>query len=361
MPDAKPWSAIVMPCLNEEHYLRSACESLGFGGGDLPPSACYLILVDNGSTDTTLDQCQQLQDDVGASIVIVQEPVRGHVPARHRGNLVAAQLAAADGVADTEAVIIQTDADTCYSSRYVDRVRNVFSDSPSTGIFVQATTQFPADLCTRYPTLFTAIDAIDVSVEQRFGPQEYDVVVDDKACAYTLYDYFRWGAHRREYFDDGCEILAETTRLMIAARTHGVQRLHIDTASAIHSQRRLLTDTEEQLSTAGFPYSTKKKFTDTKPITLDELERLIAADDYEIFDAIRVVRTAHLVALMILLPAHLERTLTGTLPTDYHIRHILELIPKRSIKEASHTPGHLIGDVLNLVQDTQSPLYRTLN
>jgi hypothetical protein len=349
MRDSPPWSAVVMPCLNEVAYLRSACESLGFGAGNPTPSLCKLILVDNGSTDDTLDECHQLGTEVGPSVVTVRESIRGHVPARHRGNLVAAQLAKSAGVAATEALIIQVDADTHYSPGYVDSVRESFQTVPNSGILVQAATRLPVELPSSYPSTFSAIQAIDDSVEDRFGFSEYDVVVDDKVCSYTLHDYFRWGGHRREYFNDGAEILAETTRLMIAARSTGTKLHNIDNASAIHSQRRLLADPGQMLSTAGFPYSTTKHSPGVGVTTLEEIERRLTEGDDLVLKGIQSARFAHLVALLALLPAHVERTVTGASPNDKTLRGLLALLPERSIKDSFNTPGQFVADVLELV------------
>jgi hypothetical protein len=354
MRDTLLWSAVVMPCLNEVSYLRSTCESLGFGTGSTPPVLCSLVLVDNGSTDGTLDVCHQLRDEVGPSITIAQEPIRGHVPARHRGNLVAAQLAKSAGVPDTAALIIQVDADTQYSPGYVDSIRESFQSSPNAGIMGQAATRFPPELLARYPGLFMAIQEVDDSVEDRFGLPVCDVVVDDKACCYMLYDYFRWSGHRREYFDDGSEILAETTRLMIAARSTGTKLRNIDNASAVHSQRRLFESPVQMLSTAGFPYSAPKQFPGGG-MTLDDIERRVTERDI-ILREIRSARSAHLVALLALLPAHVEHAITGAPPNDKFLSRLLTVLPKRSVGDAFDAPGCFVADVLNLVWSDQPTL-----
>jgi hypothetical protein len=290
-------------------------------------------------------------------VVIVRESILGHVPARHRGNLVAAQLARSLGIAATEALIIQVDADTHYSPGYVDYIRESFQAISTNGVLVQAATRLPPEIPATYPNLFGEIQAVDDSIEERFGLPAYDVVVDDKACSYTLHDYFRWGGHRREYFNDGFEILAETTRLMIAARSRGTELHNIDNAFAIHSQRRLLAGPTQILSTAGFPYSTTKQFPGTGTTTLDEIEHCLAEHDAHILDGIRSARSAHLVALLALLPAHVERAVTGVSPNDKTLRNLLDFLPERSIKDTFDTPGRFVADVLNLVWSNESPLY----
>jgi hypothetical protein len=355
MPEAPRWSAVVMPCLNEEDYLTAACASLGFGGSVNPtPPQCRLILVDNGSTDRTLDICHALQDELGELVVIVQEPVRGHVPARHRGNMIAAQIAAAEGISPDQAVIIQADADTEYSAGYVDNVRAAYVDAPVDGQFVQAITVLPPDLRATYPRVFAAMDAVDQSMETRFGLQQYDFVVDDKACAYGLDDYFKCGAHRREFFRDGTEILAETTRLMIASQALGLKNIEIADATAIHSQRRFLHDAAQHLATAGFPYSARRASPGARPITLEKLESLVTGES-DVLESITAIRAVHLVALMVLLPAQVVRACTGELPTEPYVRRILRDMPARSLEDVATTPGQLLADVLDLVWGADSP------
>jgi hypothetical protein len=337
-----------MPCLNEQDNLVAACRSLGFGRAQEAPERCFLVLVDNGSTDATLDVCRRLRDVVGDAIAVVREPRRGHVPARHCGNVMAARVAAERGIPRSEVIVIQADADTRYSPGYVDAVRKVISNPSVVSPVGQAVTRLPPDLATAYPTVFARVDSIDREIEQRFGFSRYDFVVDDKACAYGLGDYVRWGGHRREYFGDGLELLAETTRLTIAGLAYGAERIDIVEASVVHSQRRLLSDAAQELAAAGFPYVGRRIFPDTQAVTLEHLERGAVAGDRKLLASISTVRAAHLAALMVVLPAHVGRALTGVLPADPGVRRVVASLPLRSIDEVVMTPGCLLGDVLDL-------------
>lgn len=348
MPNYEDWCAVVMPCLNEQDNLAAACGSLGFGGAQPVPERCLLILVDNGSTDATLNICERLQSDIGGVVKIVQEPIRGHVPARHCGNVAAAHLAGKLGISASEFIIVQVDADAQYSPGYVDRMREAVSPVPAGGSIGQAITLFPLDVRASYPCVTAAVDLIDEAVESRFGSSRYDVVVDDKACVYRLGDYERWGGHRREYFRDGYELLAETTRLAIAGLTYGAKRIDVAEASVIHSQRRLLRDAAQELPAAGFPYSGRRIFPGIPSVTLSDLERSVVSGNRELLDAISAVRASHLVALTVLLPAHMARILTGEVPADSGLRSALEFLPPRSVEQAAATPGLLVNDVLDL-------------
>jgi hypothetical protein len=349
MHHVQQWSAVVMPCLNEQDNLAAACGSLGFGGVQGAPERCLLVLVDNGSTDATLDICEGLRSDVGDVVKIARELVRGHVPARHCGNVEVAHFADANGISVSEFIIVQADADTQYSPRYVDRMREAISSGPAgTSSIGQAVSQLLPTVRAEHPCVFAAVDLIDEAVESRFGSSQYDVIIDDKACAYWLGDYEQWGGHRREYFRDGGELLAETTRLAIAGLTHGATRIDVADASVIHSQRRLLGDAVQELAAAGFPYAGRRIFAGILPVTLDDLERRVVAGDRKLLDAIVAARASHLIALLVLLPAHLARVLTGEVPGDSGLEAALERLPRRSILEAAKTPGRLLNDVLDL-------------
>jgi hypothetical protein len=348
MSDVQHWCAVVMLCLNEQNSLAAACRSLGFGGAKSVPERCLLILVDNGSTDATLEICHGLRSEVGEVVVVVQEPVRGHVPARHCGNVAAANFADTHGISLSEFIVVQADADTQYSPGYVDRMREAISSVPAGSSIGQAISLLSSDVRASYPRVVAAIDLIDEVLESRFGSSQYDVVVDDKACVYRLADYERWGGHRREYLRNGDELLAETTRLAITGLTYGATRIDVADASVIHSQRRLLRDAAQELAAAGFPYSKRRIFPGIQPVTLDDLERRVVAGDRELWDAIGAVRASHLLALMVLLPAHLARVLTGEVPADSGLKSALECLPQRSIRQAAMTPGLLLDDVLDL-------------
>ncbi len=337
-----------MPCLNEQDNLAAACWSLGFGSAQMVPERCFLVLVDNRSTDATLDICEGLRSAVGDVVEVVQEPVRGHVPARHCGNVAAAHLAGTHGISLSELIIVQADADTQYSPGYVDRMREAISFASAGSPIGQAISLLSSDVRVSYPCVFSAIDLIDEAVESRFGSSPYDAVVDDKACGYRLGDYERWGGHRREYFCNGDELLAETTRLTIAGLTNGATRIDVADASVIHSQRRLLRDAAQELAAAGFPYDLRRIFPGIPPVTLNDLEHRAVAGDREHLDAIGAIRASHLLALTVLLPAQLARVLTGEMPADSGLVSALERLPRRSVRDAATTPGLLLSDVLDL-------------
>jgi glycosyltransferase involved in cell wall biosynthesis len=120
----KLFASIVIACLNEESRLAATCRSLGFGDGLQPATNATLILVDNGSTDGTRAVAKVIQSLAPAgSVVVAEEPERGHVPPRHRGNIVATELAQRRGFAQADTLLVQADADTTYSDGYLEALR----------------------------------------------------------------------------------------------------------------------------------------------------------------------------------------------------------------------------------------------
>src|SRR5437764_1322656 len=85
---------VVIPCLNEEHTLADTCQSLGFGADCETEPDSVLILVDNGSEDGTRVVAEQVQNNAPTgTVVIAEEPERGYVPPRRKGNNLAAEIA----------------------------------------------------------------------------------------------------------------------------------------------------------------------------------------------------------------------------------------------------------------------------
>ena len=78
-----------------------------------------VILVDNGSSDETLDVMQRFEAQAACSVTIVEEPIAGLSRARNAG------LTRADGD-----IIAFTDDDCYLGDNYFHIVRQVFTDSP---------------------------------------------------------------------------------------------------------------------------------------------------------------------------------------------------------------------------------------
>lgn len=339
---------IVMPCLNEADHVGDAVGSLLEDPPEAGPRP-ILIAVDNGSTDSTRAAFESLPDDLASRVIVVDEPTRGHVPARHRGALAAAEWADAEGFDLSAVVLVQADADTHYSRGYAKAMTDAVRASPTTSCIAEAHTGWPTDFTATFPCVFGALTPLDAPIEARHGWAGTDVLVDDKACAYNLADYFAWGGHRREYFQDGEEILGETTRLMISARACGAERVEVASVTATHSQRRMLEDAAQLLATTGFPYATRRVFPDDGPIGLAEIESSLEQNDLDLFRRICAMRSRHLLAFYAFLPAHVARTVRGRRPVDPLVAGVLDALPVRSVDDAALRPGLLVSDVLTMV------------
>lgn len=336
---------VVIPCLNEEDWIEATCQSLGFGVGAVESPAA-LVLVDNGSSDRTLQVSQAIAASSAAAVQVVEELERGHVPARRRGNRIAAELARLMGTPPTELLIIQCDADTNYSPGYVAAMTDYAEQAGRPDAMFQADT-LPPMAETSAPLVESLIAECDRLFEDRWGQQEFDVVVDDKACAYTLDSYNQWGGFKREFTDEGDEILAETTRLAMAGCVAGLKVSTVATAGAVHSTRRLDVDAVQTLASAGFPYVRRRLLPRYGLVPLHVLERRTLAGE-TIIDEIVRSRSRHLAALLVLLPHCIHRTLRHAWPREPAVRQCLELIPDLSAADLRNAPGRLLADVLAL-------------
>lgn len=329
-------AVVVVPCLDEEANVEGVGLSLGFGrrGGS---SVATLVLVDNGSTDGTVQAMAELADcsEPGA-VVVVHEPERGFVPARHRGALEARRLVQSLGLDEDKVVLAQADADTRYEPGYLEALLEA-SALAGRGALIDGVSEAPPppEGWAEYRAFERAVDD---AVEPAFGNMDQDVVVDDKIAAFRLSDYFEWGGHRREYGDDGEEILSETTRLFIAAKLRGGFRRRAWQAVATTSHRRLFQDPAMAFATAGFPRGLSwRRRAGLTPVGSPSTD--IAA-----LKPLVPVRAAHLLGMFGLLPTwfsgRLGAPLTGVADLDVAYAQCLNGAPTKN--EAFVRPGALL-------------------
>jgi glycosyltransferase involved in cell wall biosynthesis len=74
--------SVIVPVGNGERFIEAALESIFFQGDTFPGLELEVIVVDNGSTDSTVDLVRRR---FGSSVIMGQEPRRGAAFARNRG------------------------------------------------------------------------------------------------------------------------------------------------------------------------------------------------------------------------------------------------------------------------------------
>lgn len=308
-----------------------------------------MILVDNGSNDQTLGEAEAIRaNSRPESVVIAHEPERGYVPPRHRGNLIAAELARKQGSL-RDFLILQADADTNYSDGYIDAMCTA-AEGASSNILFKARTSYPDDFIQQHADYIALCDKADADFEFLISDHPEDVIIDDKACGYRLSDYFRWGKHQREFLANGDEVFAETTRLYLRAKTFAADAILVDDALAQHSVRRLLEHAGLDLATSGFPR--EGSWTIRQSAALSEIKSisaLMANTHTSIVAEALALRRRHLLGLFGILPWHVARSLG--LPS----RHAPETwafdssLPLRDAGCVQNNPGRLIEDVLDWI------------
>lgn len=344
--------AILLPFLNEESTLAATCASLGFGT-PYPPDDTYLILVDNASTDASPEIARSIQEaSPNGRVLLVLEPERGFVPVRRRAVHVAHTLSRKMGIEPANVLLVQADADTLYSDGYVEAQRSV-AEAAGVGMLIEATTSRPALFKSTYPRYAKLSETVDARFEEAERMVEsIGVVVDDKAAAFRLADYYKWGGFTKESYG-GEEILLETSRLFIAGRASGAQRVSNDKAHAWHSVRRIEEQPLRELAMAGFPRSaglTPASSHDRLPL----LEQALAAGaPWPVFELSQ--RSAYLAALLVMLPFHVARSL-GSVPVySSAIGAALRTVPIRTQSDVERRPGRLIADMFHLIDTTMRP------
>lgn len=299
---------VVIPCLNEEASLADTCASLGFGhGAHGLGDDTGLVLVDNGSTDGTdaiMERVRRLS--LPGQVHILHESERGYVPPRHRGVLFARDLARTRSIPEERVLVIQADADTGYGAAYIEALAAA-AHSLGPGVLLEGIRETRPDFAGAHPGFMALCGQSDADIAGAFAPPEIDVIVDDKASAFTLADYFAWGGLSREYTSSGEEMYAETSRFYMRGRFRGARRLSVGRAIAYPSRRKLYDDPIHYFATAGFPRERSWYHEFDRiyqgPRELDAFEHASAAE--ALAEAI-LMRQAHCVALFSVLPTHVE-------------------------------------------------------
>ena len=246
---------IVIPCLNEEASIAATCASLGFGDGLEPLGR--LVLVDNGSSDGTAKVMLAIQRaSPPGHVLITQEHKRGYVAARRAGMATVMAVAQRDQVTEEDVLVLQADADTIYLPGYAQIM--VDAHCGGRGQLLEASSVTSREFNLEFPVFGQLCREVDNDMERWFAPEERQVVVDDKVCAFLLAYYRAWGEHQDELDDQGELVLAETTRLFMRAKSRGkVWRDRVEGAQALPSRRRLRTQAPGYFACSGFPRQTQ--------------------------------------------------------------------------------------------------------
>ncbi|MGX5845017.1 glycosyltransferase [Mesorhizobium sp. ArgA1] len=294
------YTAVVVPCLNEQATLADSARSLGFSGGATPPDT-ILILVDNGSTDSTTAVMKEIQENSVQPIILGQTHDRGYVPPRHHGVMLAKAFADEHGIPDEQLLILQADADTDYGSGYIAAMKAAAQYAPQS--LVEGVARAPRIFLETYPGYQSCCDLADDAVASLFVDEIDEVIVDDKVAGLGLASYLKWGGHRREFDAHGDEIHAETSRLYIHGKTLGATRIRVPDAVAYPSRRKIEADPLATFVTAGFPRESrwweKWRAQHSMPMTLRDFDRPGTIDGFAkaVFD-----RQVHDLILFALVP-----------------------------------------------------------
>lgn len=347
---------IVMPCLNEEAELEATCASLGFGlGTEIGPVDTTLILVDNGSTDRTLEIMQHIRHSSHeGSVVLTHESERGFVPPRRHGIAHAGLLAEIEGLAQSDVLIMQTDADTQYQPGYVAAMLAA-GEAAGPMTLLEGRAVVSSEFRALYPDYQALAELVDASVQALCVPEAEDVIVDDKICAFRLADYMAWGGHVREYDQQGEEIHAETTRLFLRGKSFGATKTLVDGAVAQPSRRKVYERPTLYFATAGFPHgavwSTRWLAANTEA---DSFDVTSGGSPHAIF-----LRRCHDVILFGVLPVWVGQAVGTLAPTDAigaRLSPLLDLLPALTPDHIRNAPGLALSTALQLIDTNASNL-----
>lgn len=254
-----------MPCLNEAHGLRQTCLSLGFGkdaGGDASDT---LVIVDNGSTDSTLQVAETIRQDVGGDrVVIVSCSTRGFVPARVAGADKVIEVCTMRGISSSDAILLQVDADAQYSLEYTLAFREAAMVHGRNYLY-ESRSVMPDSIDAKLQKFLQYLDAFDadyfdlIKCESKASLAICDCIVDDKTVGIILADWMKTGGLQRDYVSGGEMIYCGTSRFWLRLAAHGFQRHLIDKATCAHSTRKISEGADIFCASAGWPHGTSWK------------------------------------------------------------------------------------------------------
>lgn len=352
---------VVMPCLNEADLIEQTVNSLGFLGDSIAPTDTHLIVVDNGSTDSTPRILKRMRRSSLASIHLCTEQKRGYVPPRRKGVAVAEALARTMGASPDSVLILQADADTTYKRGYIAAMQ--MAAEAQVGIMLEGATSRPPDFEAAHPTYVAAERIVDDEIELFDATDEDEVVVDDKVCGYRLSDYLSWGGLFDEITVNGDNIHAETTRMFIRAKLkHGARKVRVNPAGAASSRRKIRDNPRLHYATVGFPREAAWVGEQSMHIGRDRgdveidvfADRVLQSRDP---DAV-YLRRAHQLALFRYLPALIASVLDpetlSELPED--VAAALAALEPRSREDLARAPGQALVELLQLI-DTRPILF----
>ncbi|RQO74419.1 hypothetical protein DBR43_03220 [Pedobacter sp. KBW06] len=336
---------VVIPFFNEAETLLDTCHSLGFGIDKPPGDDISLVLVNNNSSDASEYIAAQFKERFNnQSIYIFNQPTQGIVPTRIAGNQHVREICYDRKIHESLALIIQADADTIYSQNYINSMR-IGADQAGLNTLIEADTRYPDTFINEDFGFLKACLEIDQACEKYFCDEHIDLIVDDKAVAYRLKDYYMWGGHQVVFNDSGDELLAETTRLFMKAKTFGAIRLKTTAAFVIHSVRNIHTERELVFATAGYPREAgwvKEFYRNNDTLNFDQDNRGLIVD----------LRILHLLGLFTILPAHFLNANGLETEKNAVIVHAMEYLPKRNIHEIRDKKIHLlIEDVFGVLNE----------
>ena len=350
------FTAVVVPCLNEEESLAATCQSLGFGHAS-PPDDAILVLVDNGSQDDTVGVARAIcAASPHGTVHITEEAERGFVPARRAGNAFVRHLALRSGRDLKNVLVVQADADTEYAAHYVDAMRQAMTKGGG-NVILEGLAEFAPSFVQRHGTYARLMRDVDDAFFDAVGDcAPPDVIVDDKVSAYRLADAMKWGGHVREFDERGDEVHAGTTRLFIRGRVTGATKKMVPSAIAYPSQRRAVEEPALHFASAGYPH--EKLWRESwnasysGPTHIDSFAS--TPENSHVAEAVRM-RKEHLWGLFVLLPAHVAQILSDqpkccSVPAmRKRLSTELSRLPLHGEDDLRNRPGEVVASVLRMV------------
>jgi glycosyltransferase involved in cell wall biosynthesis len=290
--------SVVIPAFNEEYLLPQTLDNLAqqlnveYDG--TPMFSLRIIVVDNGSTDRTVETVKNFAQSVNdAEVILLHEHTKGFVQARMRGM----SWAVAQEDPRAAAYLISSDADTTYP---VDWISIVIAQLQSLRADVASCpSYYPDSLWENVPRL---VDRYLSEVGTiNFGPttiQRLGLAGQTFLFTVTLYEnfvrslagagcgmrrgaYIRSGGFVREFLEGGQEDYEEGFRLQYKFDRIGARTVFLRNAPIYQSPRRLLQATTVPFSRGSYAGGMTDYRAPIEPEQYAQFERDMADFDWE--------------------------------------------------------------------------------
>lgn len=254
-------------------------------GSKISGETYQLVMVDNNSTDKSVEIIQKFMDNhKDIRVYLIHEKDKGVIPARIAGF----RYATLDSAIQKSKYLASVDSDTILHENWVVKMLDYFETTDADVLSFAGC--YPYDFWTKLPettkkyarevgTIFFSSETIAwldeplnhyLFTEQIFF--DFQRFITDTCYAVKRESYLRAGGYIREFYDQDCrnEVYGEGWRLLFRMERMGAKLVYVNSVPYMANPRRMLKEPEKFLN--GNSYS--DVMSDVRATSMNEYEVL---------------------------------------------------------------------------------------